>query len=470
MVSSLSYGCGKGRAVETELAEIVVVLSPNDCINCSATLYTLVKNNLPFHFMVGKYSDIAILKKVLGVNYTGYEIMENPKLYKALCPSGLSSVTLMKNGEVVLQRGLKNIDEIVELAKAMFRGAHRAQSYQLPEGINLSSRIQLCASEAHLNILDEFTGTIYRCKKANEEFVLEYTIELVSISIKNIYVAKTGDTVGFHQFDMTRQKFAKYNPNSLQIKHLNTSSGALFASVELQYPRLRGNGEIRFEPSFFIAEIVDGGIGEIKHIARPFDDGNFPRVDEAFYVDSSRVFTFFNSKPLHEYSGEECHKFLIKYETDLSTKLTDVAAMDFCLPSYWKDYGLTSLTAFLFDENIGYFMHFPWFVIENDNSWIQVVIHQLHIDYTGIKEFPPEKGIIINSVYFKNSYLYVFYYNQEDLYYKELVYSIVDNKVISDANFCKYPDCRFNGQLQYDQHTGAIWAINIEDKKIHCFY
>jgi hypothetical protein len=420
--------------------------------------------------MVGKYSDIAILKKVLGVNYTGYEIMENPKLYKALCPSGLSSVTLMKNGEVVLQRGLKNIDEIVELAKAMFRGAHRAQSYQLPEGINLSSRIQLCASEAHLNILDEFTGTIYRCKKANEKFVLEYTIELDSISIKSLYVAKTNDTSGFHQFDITRKKFANYNPNSLQIKHLNTASGALFASIELQYPRLREKGEIRFEPSFFIAEIVDGGIGDLKYINRPFNDGNFPRVDEAFYVDSSRVYTYYTSKMLYEYSGEECHRFLVRYETDQVSTLTGLAPLNFCLPTYWKDYALTGLTTFDFDENVGYFLHFPWFVIGSDHSWIKVVIHEMQIDYTAIREFPPEKGIIINSAYLKNGYLFVFYFNQEDMFYKELVYSVLDDKVMCLAKVFEYPDNTFNGQLQYDQRAGAIWALNIEDRLIHYFY
>lgn len=470
VISSMSFGCSKRRMAQNEFFEIIIVVSTNDCINCSATLYSLVQNDLPFHFIVEKFSDITILRKVLGSNYLGYEIIESPKLYKALCPLGRSSITLLKNENVIIQRDLKEVDEIVALANAMYRGVNRVHSFKIPEEITLSDRIQICASDSNLNILDEFTSTVYQFAKVNGNIILENTIELDNIPIKSLYVAKTNDTIGFRQFNLTRKKFAHYAPNSLQIKHMNTTNGVLFASIELQYPRQKTKDEIRFEPSYFIAEIVGGRIGDIKHIKRPFDDNNFPIVDEAFYVNASQVYTYFISKQLHEYSGEECYKFLIRYDIDQSINLERVMSQDFCLPSYWKDFGLSNLTTFHFDENIGYFMHFPWFVIESDSSWNQVIIDELHIDYSANRQFPPEKGIIINSVYSKNGYLYVLYYNQEDSYYKELVYSISNNEIISLINLFKYPAYIFNGQLQYDQRTGAIWAMNIEDGLIHYFF
>lgn len=466
----LLFSC-QSRGMKTKSIESValyITVNPMDCLNCTAILYNLKQMDIDYSFLVASEKDKKLLTKALRLTENESDFKVDNALLNKLQNDNLSRVFIVKKDQLIKSVPIKEIDNILPYYIALKRNIKTKKEFQLPENLECSKSIVFNVFGDNLYILDEFTSDLHILTMNEDEIELESSIDIESLEIQDLYKAKKQDTFGLAAFKQGVAFAKTVQPNSIKFLNISTNESGAFVSIELRIPQKKSKDSLVLELNFFIGQVLDGRIQNIKWIPKSINNRSYPGLQSGFYANSESISTYYISKPLWQNSSKECHHFLVNYHVS-DSGLYNSKKIDVCLPNYWHEQELDKLDNFTFSNSIGHFVHFPWFALYNSDTVKVVEIDEIAINYKGVKGFPPEKGIIITNAMQKNDILLTTFYNQEESAYKELIYDLKNNKVLSITKLASYPEFTFNGQLKYQPYIGYLMGINLDKNLLYRF-
>jgi len=468
VVFIISIGAVK-KPKENQGYAFLVTVSSSDCLNCTGVLNNLKQLGINYSFLVPTEKERKLVQKALRLGANEGSFIVDEKLYNNLNAENLSWAIIAQGKELIKRVPIKELDKIISLYNGLRRSSGNLKEYVLPNGLECSNDVFFDVFENDFFVLDRFTSSFYACSIKEEKTFLIYEITADEIPVIDLYIAKKFDTLGFAGFLKTYNQTKGIQPNCLKITNFNVNENGVFISLELQMPRVVSKDNVRLEPDYFIGEVVNGEFVRIIYVPRPIDNVNFPRLDAGFFIENEQLYTYFTAKQLWETSIIDCHNFLVEYRIGANGQYIGNSNVKICQPNYWAEQSVKNLDRFSFSNGVGYFVHFPWFVIYTNSGEEVLEIPEIAVNYTNVKGFPPEKGIIISSVMQNDKTFFVSYYNQEESAYKEILYNLESKEVIAIKTICNYPDFVFNGNLKYHFSTGYMFGISLDKNVLYRF-